>query len=198
MSPMEGTIPPGGNTPVEITVDADGFDSGEYDCDLVVSSTDYDDPEIVVPVSLTIVWTGVEEGSRPDRVALHPNVPNPFNPATVISYDVPSRMPLRLAVYDVAGRRVRVLLDDAVLDPGRHTVAWDGRGENGAQVASGVYFYRLLADGQVLSRRPSSLSRGVTGELRAAPDPSSDSIRRFPRIPSSRAWQTSMIASPGD
>jgi len=80
----------------------------------------------------------------PLRTALHANVPNPFNPTTVIRFDVGGEVPqaVRLVVYDVRGRQVRSLLDSR-LAPGRYSERWDGRDDLRRSVASGVYFYEL-------------------------------------------------------
>ena len=98
----------------------------------------------------------------PTAFALHPNRPNPFNPETTIHYDVAvvSRasgqdaedMAVRLAVYNVAGQRVRVLVDERQR-PGRYAVQWDGRDDQSRAVGSGVYLYRLEAGDQVRVRR---------------------------------------------
>lgn len=86
------------------------------------------------------------DGRPPARFALAQNFPNPFNPVTTISYDVPVRSEVSLGVYSVAGQLVRVLFaGDQV--PGTHTVAWDGRNDAGVQAGSGVYFARLVAGG---------------------------------------------------
>jgi hypothetical protein len=93
------------------------------------------------------VMVGVpDDGELPVRAfALEQNHPNPFNPVTSIAYAVPSDGgPIELAVYNVAGRRVRTLASPEAT-PGRHVVVWDGRDERGEAVASGVYFVRLSA-----------------------------------------------------
>ncbi|HSG27697.1 MAG TPA: FlgD immunoglobulin-like domain containing protein, partial [Candidatus Krumholzibacterium sp.] len=74
--------------------------------------------------------------------ALRSAFPNPFNPTTVVEYEVAARSPVRLTVYDVAGRRIRDLVDE-VHDPGLHRVSWDGRDNKGSTVASGVYFLNM-------------------------------------------------------
>jgi hypothetical protein len=74
--------------------------------------------------------------------ALRPNNPNPFGAATAISYAVATPARVRLAVYDVRGRRVRALVD-AAASPGLYTAAWSGLDDAGRPVASGVYFCRL-------------------------------------------------------
>ncbi len=67
------------------------------------------------------------------------NYPNPFNPTTVISYQLPVVCNVRLAVYDILGREVSVLVDESK-NAGTYEVRFDGSG-----LASGVYFYRLQA-----------------------------------------------------
>jgi len=81
------------------------------------------------------------------------NQPNPFNPATEISFTVGAGDDATtLEVFDAAGRRVRSLVS-AVLDAGDHTVAWDGTDDRGQRVPSGVYLYRLQSGGTVTGRK---------------------------------------------
>jgi hypothetical protein len=82
----------------------------------------------------------------PTRTALHQNFPNPFNPTTVIRYELASRSRVSLRVYDVRGARVRTL-ENRELPAGRYEVGWDGMDNRGSQVASGIYFYRLVTSG---------------------------------------------------
>jgi hypothetical protein len=82
----------------------------------------------------------------PETFALHPCAPNPFNPLTTIFYDVQAGAEhVSITVYDVAGRRVRTLVDGVEAAGFRRSVVWDGRDDHGHPVASGVYFYRLVA-----------------------------------------------------
>lgn len=73
-------------------------------------------------------------------------------PEVALRLDLPSTMPVRLAIYDIAGRRRTTLLD-GTLPAGTTEVAWDGRDQGGARVASGIYFVRLtFAGGARLSK----------------------------------------------
>jgi hypothetical protein len=91
--------------------------------------------------------TAVTEPVIPQTYELHANTPNPFNPTTVIRYDVPAGGDVvTLRVYDVSGVLIRTLLDGPQ-EAGQKTVTWHGRDERGRRVASGVYFYRLQAPG---------------------------------------------------
>ena len=62
-----------------------------------------------------------------------------------MSFDLPAALPVNLAVYDLAGRRVRTIVAGDLLGEGEHTRTWLGRDEHGRAVASGVYFWRLEA-----------------------------------------------------
>jgi len=88
----------------------------------------------------------------PDDFALEQNVPNPFNPTTNISFDLPRQSFVRLEVINVLGQRVKTLVNES-LPAGIHTVTFDGRDDNQQQVASGVYFYRLETEGFSQSRK---------------------------------------------
>ena len=81
----------------------------------------------------------------PSIYSLEPAAPNPFNPYTLIAYQVPQTGRVRLAIHNVAGQLVRIL-QDGVLMPGYYQVAWNGRGEGEQRLASGVYF--VVMDGQ--------------------------------------------------
>jgi hypothetical protein len=91
--------------------------------------------------------TGVDDGGTLHKLLVG-NYPNPFNPSTSVSYAVPRAGPVDLAVFDASGRLVRTLIEAVSHDAGRHSVPWDGRDENGMEVATGVYFARLTVDSQ--------------------------------------------------
>ncbi len=83
----------------------------------------------------------------PKAFELRQNYPNPFNPSTTISYSVPEGgSEIRLEVFDIRGRLVRVLASGAH-EQGSYRVRWDGTDEAGRAVSSGVYFGRLRAEG---------------------------------------------------
>lgn len=78
----------------------------------------------------------------PANAVLRPCHPNPFNPATTIRFELPYAGPVRLEVFDVAGRLVRTLFG-ASLPQGSHEVVWDGRDNAGREVGSATYLARL-------------------------------------------------------
>ncbi|MBI5471905.1 MAG: T9SS type A sorting domain-containing protein [Ignavibacteriae bacterium] len=85
-----------------------------------------------------------EGNSVPTIFALAQNYPNPFNPTTAIGYQLPTNARVVLKIYNINGQEVRTLVNE--LQPaGSFTATWDGRATNGFAVASGIYFYRLIA-----------------------------------------------------
>ena len=77
---------------------------------------------------------------RPEQYALHPNIPNPFNPSTIIRFDLPIASEVQLTIYNALGQEVDRLLQGSFA-PGVHEVEWDAGGRR-----SGIYFYELRAD----------------------------------------------------
>ena len=88
------------------------------------------------------------DGATPGALTLRQNCPNPFNPATMIAFDLPASAAVTLEVFDMSGHRVASLLD-AVVGAGHHEVAWRGEDAGGQAVASGLYIARLRAGGEV-------------------------------------------------
>lgn len=85
--------------------------------------------------------------SRALGTSLFQNMPNPFNPHTVIPFELNAAGPqhVRLVVYDASGRVVRLLVNTA-LPPGPHEAAWDGITDAGTPAGSGLYFYELRTE----------------------------------------------------
>jgi hypothetical protein len=93
------------------------------------------------------------EATAPARMTLAQNIPNPFNPLTSISFSVPAPgRNVTLKVFDVSGRRVRTLLENAQVS-GTRVVEWDGTDSRGHSVATGIYFYRLETEKESLTRK---------------------------------------------
>ena len=104
------------------------------------------------PVVITHVRSAVDVTTGVDDVVRHvnslsQNFPNPFNPRTSVSFSLAEKGRVKVSVYDVDGRLVRVLVDEE-REAGPHTVTWYGRNDAGQALASGVYFmkYRCGAD----------------------------------------------------
>ena len=92
--------------------------------------------------------TNVQVGNLnllPQEYGLKQNMPNPFNPATTINYQIPEAGRVKIVLYNVLGQEVRTLVDQS-MEAGFHNVVWDGADEYGRRVASGLYVYRMTAD----------------------------------------------------
>ena len=79
--------------------------------------------------------------------SLSQNYPNPFNPTTVIDYTIPKESHVMLKIYDVLGQEVETLVNEDQ-NVGRYQVQFDG-----SRLASGVYFYRLVAGNHVITKK---------------------------------------------
>lgn len=96
--------------------------------------------EIMGMTGTVIVQNASAADGVPSRATLAvAGAPNPFNPRTVVSFDLPVAAQVRLVVHDAGGRLVRVILDGASLPAGRGEAAWDGRDDAGRLVPAGLY-----------------------------------------------------------
>ncbi len=88
----------------------------------------------------------------PASYALHQNFPNPFNPETVIYYDLAIRSYVSISVFNQMGQKVATLLDKEMY-AGSYFAVWNGEDDNGESLASGVYLYRMETEGFVQTRK---------------------------------------------
>jgi len=93
-----------------------------------------------------------EEAGIPNQFALHRNYPNPFNPNTMLRYDLPKRSFVTLTIYDVLGRTVNTLIN-RIEDPGYKSIAWNATDKLGKPVSAGVYLYRIEARDFIQTRK---------------------------------------------
>ena len=88
----------------------------------------------------------------PLEFALHPNYPNPFNPFTMITYDLPNEANVQLKVYDLMGRFIKNIVNKTY-PAGRQLAIWDATDYLGNPVSAGVYIYRLEVDNYIFNRK---------------------------------------------
>jgi hypothetical protein len=109
--------------------------------------------ELRIIVENDISTAVADAGSdAPRSFALGENRPNPFNPTTTLSYSIPMKDRVSIAVFAPSGRLVRTLVDE-VREAGSYQAVWDGTDDSGRPVGSGVYFYRLRSGDRAESRR---------------------------------------------
>ena len=158
-----------GVLPSDLVLDVRGFQPGDsqpssfggepgyLDCNDVLQPLAGLEPELetgsgaVIPLGGAVinptlpVVPHVSTSAPPVRQSmLGQNIPNPFNPRTMITYSLEAPGHTELTIYDVSGRRVKTLVSGFV-EAGQQEAQWDGRDDSGKRVASGVYLYRLVA-----------------------------------------------------
>jgi len=94
----------------------------------------------------------LKEEIIPESFVLHQNFPNPFNPETIINYQLPEKVHVNISVFNLRGQRVRIL-ENREREAGYHTVRWDGCDELGNKVVSGIYLYRIQAGDFICTRK---------------------------------------------
>jgi hypothetical protein len=97
---------------------------------------------VTVPVHVTVATPEDDAGAGTVAYALSTRGSNPFHGQAHLEYKLPQRDRVRIAVFDVRGRRVRSLVD-RIAESGRHELAWDGTDDRGARAPSGLYLVRL-------------------------------------------------------
>ena len=92
------------------------------------------------------------QSAKPNSFLLAQNYPNPFNARTVISFALPRSSHVKIEIFNILGQKVRDLVDEEVV-AGYKQVVWDGKGNSGEIVASGIYLYRIRAGDFVETRK---------------------------------------------
>jgi hypothetical protein len=141
-NPTSGTVAPGASQNITVKFNAKGLQGGDYRSVISVTSNDPGNSVKSIPVRLTVDTTKTdvtENGSAiPKEFALHQNYPNPFNPSTTIQYALPARSIVKLQVFNMLGQLITELVGTEQ-NAGYQSVVWK------ANVASGLYFYRIEA-----------------------------------------------------
>jgi hypothetical protein len=154
VGPTSGIVGPGDSD--NLTVRVYGLDQADTTlfADVEITSNDPANPLVTVPVEIKVTDVtsvgGVDQ--LPTTFAVSQNYPNPFNPSTTIKYQLPQSSQVTIGIYNLLGQKVRTLLNDNQ-EPGDHEVTWNGLNDTGAQVSSGVYFYRFQANDFVSSKK---------------------------------------------
>ncbi len=112
------------------------------------SNGDYSDYSPIAHFTLDQT-TGVEEETIPEKFTVWQNYPNPFNPSTIIKFALPSKMNVKLSVYDILGREVAELFNGE-LEAGNHDVEFNA---DAFGLTSGIYFYRVQAGNNISVRK---------------------------------------------
>lgn len=105
-------------------------------------------------ICASLALTSVSESNfgLPERSSLGQNYPNPFNPVTNFEYTLDKRRNVRVDVFNDVGQLVSTLAD-GIMEAGDYQLSWNGKSSSGAIVSSGTYFYRLITDGVVQTKK---------------------------------------------
>ena len=154
LSEMAGAVWPGSTPTLVLTVNATSLPLGPQCARVVFTSNDGADSD-TVHVNLLIFdpnVTGVAAGPTPIRFDLENPRPNPMSRDARTVVSLPREGIVEVAVFDLAGHRVKSLLEGAK-PAGFHAVLWDGRDERGRRASPGVYFIRAVAGAESRSRK---------------------------------------------
>ncbi len=113
--------------------------------------------EMTVDISVNSTQ-GINDGGDaiPELIALMQNYPNPFNSSTDFKFDLRKAADTKIEIYDVTGAKIKTI-NAGILEPGAHTLLWDGATDSGKKAGSGVYFYRLNINGESICKKMSLL-----------------------------------------
>ena len=114
---------------------------------IVATDGKYDVSATNGPFTLAIDGSKLQTADNdliPETFSLYANYPNPFNPTTTISYDLPEQAQVTLGIYDLLGKQIITLVNQSQ-DAGNKIAVWDGTDYLGSQVSSGVYLYQIEA-----------------------------------------------------
>ncbi len=138
------------------TVAGLGDIDGDGSNDFAVGSTSNTDPDrgYLWVFKGLLPSTNVKDGKNPlpKGFTLRQSYPNPFNSSTTIAYTLLTRASVRLEVFNIAGQLVKTLVNAEQL-AGYRQIRWDGTDASGKPVSSGIYLYRLTADGEAQTRK---------------------------------------------
>jgi hypothetical protein len=143
--PESGTISPGNNEMVRVIFKTSNFTEEDFWASVKINSNDPDASSILLPVHMLvsgIVSLSKQDKVLPEEIMLYQNFPNPFNPTTTITFQIPEKSDVQLLIYNTLGQVIKLLMDDK-LDAGEYQVVWNATNDFGQNVPSGIYFYEL-------------------------------------------------------
>jgi len=145
-----GVVAPGETEDLMLNFQSFGKEEGTFEADLILSTNDPAAQTKTIPVRLNVNNTvsNEEDPEIPREIKLEQNFPNPFNPSTIINFELNRAANVSLEVYNVVGQKVATLLNDETRSAGRHTISFDG-----SSLSSGIYIYRLVTPQESLTKR---------------------------------------------
>ena len=127
--------------------------AGNYDLELNVTDNFGSRSELNFEWEIVVIdVSSVEDNVIPFETKLIGNFPNPFNPTTTIQYDLNKSGFVQIEIYNVKGQKIKSLINQNQ-SAGNKSVIWYGVNENGNRIGSGLFLYKLVFNGNVLSMK---------------------------------------------
>jgi len=132
---------------LECVVSFSADEPGTYQGVISITTNDPNQPLISIPVNAVVQPSADDDNTIiPTLTQLRSNYPNPFNPSTTIAFDVAKDTHVSIEVFNIKGQKVKEVVSGSYR-AGRHSVVWNGDDAAGRAVGSGIYFYRMTAQG---------------------------------------------------
>ncbi len=147
----EGSLEEDETDTVKIYFNTSGMNVDNYDCMLNILYNYYNYDSVPVYLEVTPL-INIEDNLQQKSPALSDNYPNPFSNSTTFEIFLNEPSEIIIEIYNINGQLVKTISKGNVLS-GLHTFKWDGRNNNGVELESGIYFYRLKADKNVLRKK---------------------------------------------
>lgn len=138
-----GILQPGANQIIDLTFDSNNMEPGIYSANIKITSNDPEEEIVEIPVSFTVLQTSNSE-EIPLLAKVMGNYPNPFNPTTKIVFQINTPADVKIDIFNTKGQRIKTYPSTSYAK-GENSVVWNGQDDNGNQVGSGIYFYRIRA-----------------------------------------------------
>ena len=126
-----------------LTFDPDGLETGQYSAEIVISHNDPYQDELVIPITMTLEFTDVDDDLSLTGNKLIGNYPNPFNPSTTIRFETTNlHGDTRIEIYNLRGQKIKQY---SILNS-QSSIVWDGTDQTNKPVSSGIYFYKMKSE----------------------------------------------------
>ena len=106
----------------------------------------------VDPINSPLSVGGGISGNLPTNYKLSQNFPNPFNPTTNITYNIPKQTDVKLSVYNILGQKIATLVNE-IQNAGVYSIQWNAQDVLGNNISSGIYFYRIETDDYTMTKK---------------------------------------------
>ena len=146
-----GSISVGSTESIQFNINTLFMNYGEYSGTVIIS-TNVGQFNVEVNILVVALTIDDEITGFPQSFRVHKNFPNPFNPVTNFQIDVPELGSMQVYVYDISGKLIATLMNSNI-EPGFHSIKWNGKNDLGAQASSGVYILNVHLNGQHRSQK---------------------------------------------